>query len=194
VLNWNWYAWDLTNVNNTYQVPLSVNPPSETPAPGGIAYSNTVNWLLGAQMTSLTIDTNGTWVATLQRLGATNARVVWNPDATTNFSPPAIWPAFQMRDLSNHITSLSNLTTISVGVAPVILDSAPALAISNLDKTSLTLLWPASPPGFSPWLTINLASTNWLKLTNAPVSASGNWQLTLPRSNGVSFYRLSSQL
>ncbi len=32
IQNWNWYTWDLTNVNNTFQVPLSVNPPSETPA------------------------------------------------------------------------------------------------------------------------------------------------------------------
>ena len=62
VQNWCWYTWD-KGASAGY-VPLCINPPGEMPDAGGVAYSNTVSWLVGAQMTDLTIDTNGTWIAT----------------------------------------------------------------------------------------------------------------------------------
>jgi len=191
VLNWNWYTWDLTNVSGL-RVPLSINPPSETPDAGGVAYSNTASWLVGAQMTDLTINTNGTWIATLQRLGFTSAHVLWNPDATTNCAIPASWDVFQMRDLSNNVTSLAGVSVVSVGVAPVILDSVPSLAISSASGANVTLMWPAPATGFNLYNSTNLAPANWLRVTNTPANANGNEQVTLPLTNDTRLFRLSS--
>jgi hypothetical protein len=189
--NWNWYAWELTNVNNTFQVPLSINPPCENPSPAGIAYSNTLNWLVGAQMVSMRIDSNGTWSAGLQRLGFTNAHVVWNPDVTANFSIPASWKVFQMRDLSNNVTSLTTISTITANFAPVILDSVPSLVISNA-TTNVTLLWPAPATGFNLYSTTNLAPANWIKITNSTMTSNRTVQLSQPRTNTAGFFRLSA--
>jgi hypothetical protein len=192
VQNWNWYAWDLTNVNNEFQVVLSVNPPSEAPTAAGIAYSNTANWLVGAQMVSLNIDSNGTWAAGLQRLGFTNAHIVWNPDATTNFSLPSSWDVFQMRDLSNNITSLTNVSSIQVDVAPVILDSVPSLTISNYDGEEVSVLWAAPASGYNLYSTTNLASASWLMSTGPSRTTNGVIQVPQPRTNNALFFRLSA--
>jgi hypothetical protein len=190
VQNWCWYTWD-KGASAGY-VPLSINPPSETPDAGGIAYSNTANWLVGAQMTDLTIDTNGTWIATLQRLGFTTAHVLWNPDVTTNCAIPASWNVFQMRDLSNNVTSLTNVSAVTVNFAPVILDSVPSLAISNAGGTNVTLMWPAPATGFNLYNTTNLAPATWQQITNAVANSNGNDQVTLTLTNTSSFFRLSS--
>ncbi len=190
VQNWCWYTWD-KGASAGY-VPLSINPPSETPDAGGVAYSNTASWLVSAQMTDLTIDTNGTWIATLQRLGFTSAHVLWNPDATTNCAIPASWNVYQMRDLSNNVTSLTGVSTVSVNFAPVILDSVPSLAISNASNTNIMLMWPAPATGFNLYNSTNLAPPNWLKINNAPTTTNGNEQVTLTLTNGTSFFRLSS--
>lgn len=192
VPNWNWYAWELTNVSGSLRVPLSVNPPSENPSPAGIAYSNTVNWLLGAHMVSMNLDSNGNWAAGLQRLGFTNAHVIWNPDATTNFPIPPAWNVFQMRDLSNNITSLTNISIITASLEPVILDSTPSLFISNSFGSNITLLWPAPAAGFNLYQNTNLATTNWNKITAPLAISNGTEQVTLVRSNGISFFRLKS--
>ena len=190
--NWNWYAWELTNVNNSFQVPLSINPPGENPSPAGIAYSNTVNWLVGARMPGMNVDTNGTWTAALQRLGVTNAHVVWNPDVTANYSIPASWNVFQMRDLSNNVTSLTNLSTITAGLAPVILDSVPSLAISNSIGAKITLLWPTPANGFNLYNATNLSPASWLKITNPLIASNGLMQVSLPNTNRNIFFRLIS--
>jgi hypothetical protein len=190
VQNWNWYTWD-KGASAGY-VPLCINPPSEIPDAGGVAYSNTVNWLVGAQMTDKTIDANGTWMVALQRLGSTNAHVLWNPDVTTNYAIPAGWNVFQMRDLSNNVTSLAGVSNISVGLNPVILDTVPSMAISNSGNARVTLLWPGPANGFNLYQTTNLAPTSWVKITNAPSNLTGVVQITLPRTNAAQFFRISS--
>ncbi|MDE3066255.1 MAG: hypothetical protein KGJ60_01760 [Verrucomicrobiota bacterium] len=197
VLNWDWHTWDISEgrvggITNA-QAPLSVNPPSETPAPGGIAYSNAADWLVGAQMTDKTIDPNGTWVVTLQRLGFPAARVLWNPDRTTNFSIPAEWNVYEQRDLSNNVTSLIGVSNVNVGVAPVILDSVPFLAISlDTNDSNVTVAWPAPAYGFSFYSTTNLAPAVWRPVANVVTNQNGTLQVSLPLDNGVGFFRLSS--
>jgi hypothetical protein len=190
VQNWDWYTWD-KGASAGY-VPLSINPPSETPDAGGVAYSNTANWLVGAQMTDKTVDTNGTWVVALQRLGFTNAHVLWNPDVATNYAIPAGWNVFQMRDLSNNITSLTNVLSVTVGLDPVILDGVPSLAISNAGNTKVTLLWPGPATGFNLYAATNLEPAGWLRITNAATNVTGVLQVTLPRTNESQFFRMSS--
>jgi hypothetical protein len=188
VQNWNWYTWD--KGASVGYVPLSINPPSELPAAGGVAYSNTVNWLVGAQMTDLVIDSNGTWAATLQRLGFTNAYVLWNPDLTTNYVFPSNWNVYQMRDLSNNVTSLIGVSNVVVDGAPFILDQVPSLAVGNLSNTQITLLWPGPATGLQLYGATNLAPANWFPVTNAVVNSNGIMQVTLPATNMSHFYRL----
>lgn len=193
VVNWNWYAWDLDNVNDTFQVPLSINPPSETPAAGGVAYSNTVNWLVGAQMNSRSIDTNGTWEIELQRQGFPSGYVVWNPETNATFNIPASWNVYQQRDLSNNVTSLTGETSITAGVAPVILDSLPALAITHSPGgTNLVISWPLTASNFVLDQTYNLGATNaWTPAPYPCVTNPTGIQVTvapLPVSN--TFYQL----
>jgi hypothetical protein len=193
VVNWNWYAWDLTNVNNVFQVPLSINPPSETPAAAGIAYSNTVNWLVGAQMTSRTIDTNGSWAIELQRQAGTTGYIVWNPDSNAVFNIPVNWSVYQQRDLSNHVASLMGVTSITAGVAPVILDSLPSLGITTLSGgTNLIISWPLTASGFVLDQTHTLgAADTWTPVTNQYVTNSAGIQIMVsPEPATNTFYRL----
>jgi len=190
VQNWSWFSWDKGSAEG--YVPLSSNPPSETPAAGGIAYSNTVNWLVGAQMISKMIDTNGTWAVGLQRLGFTNAYILWNPDVTTNYAVPASWNVYQMRDFSNNVTSLTGVSNITVGVAPIILDALPSLAVNNSANGRISLLWPAPATGFNLHGTTNLASASWSQITNAVANSNGLLQVTVQATNNSFFFRLSS--
>jgi Glycosyl hydrolases family 39 len=186
VQNYCWATWDSTLAN----VQLSLNPPSSTPSPAGIAYSNTANWLVGAQMTDKTIDSNGTWVVELHRLGFSAAHILWNPDVTTNYAIPAGWNVYEQRDLSNNVTSLTGVSNVTVGVAPVILDSVPSLAISlDADHSSLTVAWPGSATGFNLYTTTNLAPANWQPVTNAVASENGNLEAFLPLDK-TRFFRL----
>ena len=189
VLNFSWYTWDITNDG----VALSINAPSVTPAPGGIAYSNTVNWLVGAQMTGKTIDTNGTWVIELQRLGFVSAHVLWNPDVTTNYAIPANWNIYQQRDLSNNVTRYTGVTNVGVGVAPVILDSVPSLAAGlAANHSTLTIAWPGPATGFNLYTTTNLVPAAWVPVTNGLTELNGILQVSLPFGNQSAFFRLSS--
>lgn len=193
IQNWNWYAWELTNVNHTFQVPLSINPPSETPAPGGIAYSNTVNWLLGAQMTSHAVDSNGTWSAGLQRLGYPAGYIVWNPNSSAIFNLPPNWSIYQERDLSNNVASITGLKSIMAGQAPVIFDSPPALAVAaNGNTNTLNLSWPSSAGNFGLFSATNLASPIWLPVAGIATNQGGLFLMTLPGTNFSQFFRLAS--
>jgi len=189
VQNYCWATWDSTLTN----VQLSLNPPGSTPSPAGIAYSNTAGWLVGAQMTGLTIDSSGTWVATLQRLGFTNAHVLWNPGVTTNCVIPAHWNAYEQRDLSNNITGLIGVNDVAVGVAPVLLDSVPSLAISlNTNAFTVTVAWPGPANGLGLYSTTNLASLNWLPVAAAVTNRNNNLEVSLPLDRQTRFFRLSS--
>ena len=193
IQNWNWYAWELTNVNNTYQVPLSVSPPSETPAPGGIAYSNTVNWLLGAQMTSSSVDSNQTWWVALERQGYPAGHVVWNPGTNAIFNLPPDWNVYQQRDLSNRPTSLTGVTAITAGVAPVMLDSQPSLAVSSSgSRAASNLTWPAAATCFALYSATNLASPVWQPVTSPLSNQNEQAQVTLSPTNLTQFFRLAT--
>jgi hypothetical protein len=192
VQNWNWYTWD--KGQSAGYVPLSVNPPSEIPAAGGIAYSNTVNWLVGAQMTDKTIDSNGTWVVALERLGSTNAHILWNPDITTNYAIPVGWNVYEERDLSNNVTSLIGATNMTVDYSPIILDSVPSLAISlGTNASYVTLAWPGPVGSFNLYSTANLSTAQWQLVTNTGSNQNGNEQVVLPVDAMSQFFKLDSQ-
>jgi hypothetical protein len=118
--------------------------------------------------------------------------VLWNPDRVTSYAIPGSWNVYQQRDLSGNITSLSGVTSASVGAEPILLDSVPSLLTTlSADNSTLTLSWPAPATGFKLYSTANVAPPVWLPVTNAVITRDGIRQASLARGNGNRFFRLS---
>jgi hypothetical protein len=67
----------------------------------------------------------------------------------------------------------------------------PALNI-NFSSGNNMITWPTnSPAGFVLQVSTNLVSSNWTTITNGVVTTNGEYQVTVPPTNGpASFYRL----
>ena len=62
---------------------------------------------------------------------------------------------------------------------------------ASVSGGNVVLSWPVAAAGFSVQAKSNLASGNWVTLTNAPVLVGNTtWQTTVPRTGGVQFFRL----
>ena len=72
---------------------------------------------------------------------------------------------------------------------PVILP--PQLSI-GLAGANVTISWPTNPAGYALQQHTNLATTNWIAVTNIPIVANTQYNVTLPLSGGQHFYRLLS--
>jgi photosystem II stability/assembly factor-like uncharacterized protein len=72
--------------------------------------------------------------------------------------------------------------------------AAPTPPMLNLQLTASQLLiaWPASATGIGLYQNSNLATTNWVPVTNIPEVINSQNQVTLPVGNGNNFYRLQS--
>lgn len=86
---------------------------------------------------------------------------------------------------TNNIFALTNLAsqTFHVSVTPA------ALGITRSSSGSI-LKWPSPPSGFVLQQNTNVATTNWLTVTNAPVITNGLNQVILTSTNARQFYRL----
>ncbi len=86
---------------------------------------------------------------------------------------------------TNNIFALTNLAsqTFHVLVTPA------ALGITR-SGTNVIVKWPSPPSGFVLQQNTNLATTNWLTVTNAPVITNGLNQVILTSTNIRQFYRL----
>ena len=75
-------------------------------------------------------------------------------------------------------------------LAKILLQSQPALAITNDGGTNVTLAWPGFEPEFVLESSTNLASTNWLPVPQTPMQIKGSTSVTLPATNDALFFRL----
>jgi hypothetical protein len=66
----------------------------------------------------------------------------------------------------------------------------PAALNITLSGTNLVLSWPSPPGGFVLQQSSDLATTNWLTMTNTPVITNFQNQIILPPNTGNQFYRL----
>ena len=66
----------------------------------------------------------------------------------------------------------------------------PQIGIKLTATNTVLLSWPATQVLFSPQQSTNLASTNWVTLTNSPTTTGATCQLTIPTPAGNTFYRL----
>jgi glucuronoarabinoxylan endo-1,4-beta-xylanase len=67
---------------------------------------------------------------------------------------------------------------------------APPLLNVSLTGANLMFSWPLVS-GFSLQSTTNLASGNWVTVSAVPQIVGTNWQVTLPATNAIQFFRLS---
>jgi hypothetical protein len=69
----------------------------------------------------------------------------------------------------------------------------PQLAVTSTTTNTLFLSWPAPTGAFAVQQSAELATTNWVTLTNPPLLAGGRNQVILPAPDGPMFYRLVSR-
>jgi outer membrane protein assembly factor BamB len=86
-------------------------------------------------------------------------------------------------------------TSISLGylaLAPTdrFPSGAPRLTISLTATNTMLISWPSPCSGFALQQNSNLSTTNWVTLTNTPVTVGSQNQVTMPSPTGNQFYRL----
>jgi hypothetical protein len=69
--------------------------------------------------------------------------------------------------------------------------AGPQLNLSLSPTNALVFAWNSSTGGYHLEASASLGTTNWVVLTNAPVTAGSNSQIVLPRPAGSQFYRLT---
>jgi hypothetical protein len=68
----------------------------------------------------------------------------------------------------------------------------PSLRIGSTASNAV-VAWCTNAPGFSLQMKTDLATTNWVNVTNVPVIVSDEYQVTMPFSTGTAFFRLFRQ-
>jgi hypothetical protein len=80
------------------------------------------------------------------------------------------------------------LDNVSVTLAP---PPAPQLNLNVLPTSQLAFTWTSSTNGFLLQTNTSLATSNWVTLTNQPVTVGSNYQIVLPAPASNLFYRLT---
>jgi hypothetical protein len=121
VINWAlgisrfyFYSWDSEVGGLTEEDGKTLKPPA-------IAYAQVERWLIGAQM-SYCRCSHGTWVCSLRRPDY-QGWIIWNPERSTQFSIPNTWAVRQSADLSGGQHPTHPGAVVSIGPAPVLLES-----------------------------------------------------------------------
>jgi Glycosyl hydrolase family 10 len=118
-----YYAWD--NQWNQFQF---AEADGVTLTQAGVAYRTVATWMAGATMTSITVDANGTYVATLRSPSGALQRVVWNPQRQVQFAIPAAWAVRRQQTLAGLVTDISGQTAVAINESPVLLESSSVAA------------------------------------------------------------------
>jgi hypothetical protein len=86
---------------------------------------------------------------------------------------------------TNNIFATTNLSTQTFHIL-----LTPAALDIKRSGTNVLLKWPSPPGGFVLEQNTNLATTNWLTVTNGSIITNGLNQVVLPRPTTNKFYRL----
>ncbi len=125
ILNWvggvqrcYWYAWD----NQDWSTLWLTEEDNTTLKPAAVAYGETRNWLIGAQVSSFVVDGANTYMCQLTRANNAMARIVWNPDGERAYMAPQEWQAKQIRDLTGGRRAMPGEGSVQIGPAPVLFE------------------------------------------------------------------------
>ncbi len=143
VKNFNWYCWDIFGDISVDFVQLSY---SQTPnqydsiVAAGIAYHETSEWLIGAQVMSKSVS-NNTWQVEIKRPNGYQAWIVWNTAGTNSFSIPAAWNITHMRDLYGNSTPYSS-SSVQIGLRPILLENGIYNTVTEENPEEVPLVFP----------------------------------------------------
>jgi hypothetical protein len=112
-----YYTWD-----NQWNQFAFTQPDRTTLTSAGVAYREVAAWMTGKTMQSLSIESNGVYIATLRDAANQAQRILWHPKQSVQFTLPSAWGATRQRDLAGTVADLSGRTSVSVGPAPVLLE------------------------------------------------------------------------
>lgn len=126
-LRFYWYTWD----NRANQFVLR-EADGTTPSRAGRAYFEVARWMTGSVMEDLSVDAQGNHIVRLRRTNGVAAFALWNPLGSTSFAVPAVWNAVSERDLSGTTRTRSIGGTITLGISPILLESALPTSGSEL--------------------------------------------------------------
>lgn len=107
-----WYAWD----NGTTGI---ASPDGSRPLPGGIAYSQVVNWLRGRTVRDCGKFKNTFWSCIVDDTGR-EARIVWSIGEVKPLHPEDDWKVDAWQSLDGSIMPLPGAGVVNIGPTPVL--------------------------------------------------------------------------
>jgi len=110
-------------------------------------------------------------------------RSLYSGDSYFNFSLD------ELRLYNGALTAADIAATDALGAGQVLSVASPAVSAA-VSGGHLTLAWPLASSGYSVQVSTNLAEGNWTTVAVVPQILSGQWQVSLPGTNRVQFYRL----
>ena len=115
-IRFDWYAWGKAT---TFCVGTEENDP-RTLTEAGRAFGILLAWLRGASLTGASIDSFGTWQIDLTMPGGSRGLIVWNPNATVQFTIPDGLHVVTQHDIFGNVTPVVG-STVSVSYSPILL-------------------------------------------------------------------------
>jgi hypothetical protein len=112
-----WYAWGHNSMGMTEYG-------GRIPKPIATAFTDLQHWMVGAEMLTCEQVDNGTWIAAFSRSGKP-FWIVWNPEGTVGYSPPASWRIAGWSTLAGERFSIDAQGVVTIGPVPVRLDPIP---------------------------------------------------------------------
>jgi hypothetical protein len=91
-------------------------------------------------------------------------------------------------NVKNGIMDTTGLITPFVFSAP---ELPPSLTVQAMSTNAVVIAWPAPSTGFSLQQNSSLIITNWVSVTNIPMTVGTSKQVTVAVPVGAMFYRLA---
>ena len=165
----------------------------------------TVNLTVGAQYTiSYYLATDGTTLgsgAAMWVVIGTSFGIDYSQDVLLTAYLPNSSNAIPYQEFTTNITATTSSEILSFhgidATSSILLDNvsmtpaAPPLNLSLSSSNTLVFTWTDSTAGFLLQANASLGTTNWVTLTNAPVTAGSSNQIVLPTPASNQFYRLT---
>jgi hypothetical protein len=133
IRNFTWYCWDIHTLAN--QLALSTSNYSSPTDTGG-AYFKTMQWLVGARVTTWETDANGVWMLTLALPSGHTGHILWQPSGSASFTIPNTWDVTRRRTLGG-VIGIQSSPTVTVSPEPIMLDNLPVVP-GEITTVSLT--------------------------------------------------------
>lgn len=206
----NWARlWEFTDVgpatqNEFYFAPgWNPNPPNAHFYNAGFPWGGNkqVTGALGSQLLHITCEYGNGWMAVYTNgvfeSGVTNLVAPASSAGTVSasighspFNDPGILGSIDEFRIYNGLLSPDEIVASDLLGPNQTLSTAATL---NAVRASgnITLNWPLADAGFSVQTSSNLSNPTWITLTNAPsLTSSNTWQISVPASGGLQFFRL----